>query len=341
LSVVVGQALMLEEENTDPGAARRIGKISASAARCAKIVKTFLAMARQKPLSPQPAPLNEIVATAIDVATMGQQTQHLTIETTLAENLPLVQIDQDQIAQVFINLILNAAQAMKDQTNARLVISTRFDPAQDQVIARFADNGPGIPPDLRKRVFEPFFTTKDIGEGTGVGLALSRQVISTHGGRLDILDGDGAVFELSVPCAEAVPAPPEAPPATKPARARVLLVEDEAEVAETLSDILRDTGVEVVWAANAQAGLDALDQGGFDAVLSDLRMPGMNGRQMLDLIRARYPDMVRRVAFVTGDSMSADAEAIRAAAGSVLLEKPVAPREVRALLDSLLSEDTP
>ncbi len=343
LSVVVGQALMLQEQSRDPDTRRRIDKISTAAERCARIVKTFLAMARQKPHRTVPAQLNDIIATAVDVAALGPHATDLDIRCSLQPDLPQVEVDEDQIAQIFVNLILNAGQAMEGQAGARLHIATHHAAGSRHVTAEIADNGPGIPPDLCKRVFEPFFTTKDVGEGTGVGLALCRRIATTHGGLLTLAeeDGPGARFLLTLPVCRTVHDATAPAEATPPRAARVLLVEDEDAVADIIADILHDAGAEVHWSASAADALEVLERETFDAILSDLRMPGMGGRQMLDLIRTRFPHMVPRLAFVTGDSMSADAEAIRAEAGSVLLEKPVSPAELRALLARLLDGGAP
>ncbi|WP_424970775.1 ATP-binding protein [Dinoroseobacter sp. S76] len=205
LSVVAGQALMLQDDTQDPEALRRIDKIRSSADRCSKIVTTFLAMARQKPSRLVPIDLNETIELALDVGTYGLRRAGIPVERSLAPDLPRIPADEDQIAQVVMNLLVNAEQAMAGSASpARVRIETWHDPARGMVCASIADTGPGVPDALQARIFEPFFTTKGVGQGTGIGLALCHRVAHSHNGRLDYApaEGGGACFILSLPAAQ-------------------------------------------------------------------------------------------------------------------------------------------
>lgn len=341
LSVIVGQTLMMREEKHDPDTERRIDKISTAAARCAKIVKTFLAMARQRPTTISLNDINQILHTAVDVASIGHIAEDTEIKLNLADGMPPVLADEDQIAQVFLNLILNADQTPRDEANAqgRIEITTSYDRDAHQVVIQFADNGPGVAPALRTRIFEPFFTTKRIGVGTGVGLAFSHRVIGAHQGQMEIGDapGGGALFTIRLPAAAedaeelAIDADAQAISGLA-----VLVVEDEPDVAETIIDLLQSDGARVIHAASAEAGLAHLDDGAvFNVILSDLRMPGSNGREFWDAVCARNCELAHRIGFVTGDAMSAEAELIRRTSNSPLLEKPIAQEELRTLVQTL------
>lgn len=344
LSVVVGQALMLREEVEDPSITRRIEKISGSAERCSKIVKTFLAMARQKPVTLAPVSLNSVVETALDVAAYGLRTMGATVETDLAEVLPAVLADEDQIAQVFVNLIVNAEQALADKgAESRVVLRTWLDEASGQVMASVSDNGPGVPPAMRARVFEPFFTTKGIGKGTGVGLALCHRIVGTHGGTLELDESDegGARFTFALPRAPEHSVLDAVPPSAEPKYdLTALIVEDEDDIAEMISEMLRAIGIKSLLASSAERGLDVIASGlHFDLILSDLKMPGIGGSGLLDAVRKRSPGLAKRIAFITGDAMSREADEIRKMSGCPLLEKPVAPHELRAVVHELINAD--
>jgi len=344
LSVIVGQALMLREEVGEPGLARRIERISNAAERCAKIVKTFLAMARQKPLKLAPASITEIIETALDVASYGLRGAGATVETCFGEDVPAVLADEDQIAQVFVNLIVNAEHALQDRAGqGRLVISTEFDRRQGRVVASVADNGPGVPKNLKGRIFEPFFTTKNVGDGTGVGLALCHRIVDSHAGSIDIGDapGGGAVFRISLPAVmnnEATQTRPRF--ADGAAGITALVVEDEDDVAEIIAEMLSMFGIMPTVTSSVDTALALLEANThFDIVLSDIRMPDRGGREFFEEIKQRWPALVSRVAFITGDVMSFDAGAIVANSGRPLLEKPIAPSDLRALVDRLLETD--
>lgn len=333
LSVLVGQALLLQEEVDDPQALRRIEMVSASAERCAKIVKTFLAMARQKPASLAAEDLNAIIRAAVEVGGYGLRRAGASIDLELADGLRPVFADTDQIVQVLVNLLLNAEHALRDRQGARVVLRSSADRNGAFGVVTVSDNGPGVPDAVRGRIFEPFFTTKKLGEGTGIGLALSHRVAESHGGRLALAQSDGgAEFVLSLPFA-----PGQARGLEKAGKRNaatpltVLLVEDDANVAEMIADILRRDGMLVTTCEQAEAAWDKLSGAAdFDVILSDLRMPGMGGRAFYDKLKMFFPALSRRVIFLTGDTMGEDAAAVARETERPMLEKPVAPQDLCA-----------
>ncbi len=255
LSVVVGHAMMLREETADANTLRRIDKIAQAAERCTRIVKSFLAMARQEPAVLSPVDPNPVVRRALDAARTGDGLA-AEVELRLDDDLPPIMADADQIAQVVLNLVCNAAQAIAASgVGGRIVVSSEF--RNGSVEIRVSDDGPGISSEIRGRVFEPFFTTK--GEGTGLGLALCHRVVISHRGRIrvDPRPGGGTVFTVRLPMADKVAREP-APSANGvkgPARARILIVEDEADVAELMRDILRSQHHEIDHATTGEAAL--------------------------------------------------------------------------------------
>lgn len=346
LSVVVGHAMMLRDEVDDPDALEGIDKISRSAERCAKIVKTFLAMARQKPSELEHVSLNDVIESSLEIASYGLGKRGIQIDLQLAEGLPLVELDETQVGQVIINLMINAEHALAEQSAApRLLVTTAFDESADRLVARISDNGPGIPEHIRLRIFEPFFTTKEVNEGTGVGLALSHRIISSHGGRLELVASElgGATFEIRLPASVALSQQvPAAVAVSSGVELRALLIEDEPDVADMYRKLLASMDVIAHVVPSAEAGLQVLEaDSSFDLVLSDLRMPGMSGRDMLQEIETRWPRLSPRFVFVTGDAISEDAEAIRLRGTHRLIEKPVSPAELRSLVQSIPDPSKP
>ena len=199
LSVVVGHAMMLQDEVRDPEVLRKTKKISDAAERCAKIVKAFLTMARNEPVRLDETDLNEVVETAVEVARYGDTLGQADIEISLDPAVALVCADPDQLTQVVINLVLNAAQAIGDRPGAIRIASQ---PMPDGARIVVEDDGPGIPEDIRPRVFEPFFTTKGVGKGTGIGLAMCHRIITAHKGSIavEVSDSGGARFVVTLPC---------------------------------------------------------------------------------------------------------------------------------------------
>jgi signal transduction histidine kinase len=161
LSIVVAQSMLLEELASDPDISKRATKISTAADRCARIVKTFLAMARQEPAEYRAIKLNEVVKSALDVTGHALRSSGIEVSSRLASDLPSIQGDADQLTQVVTNLILNAQQAMEGmEGDGWLKITTSHRPRTGELVVKIKDNGPGIGTDVRSRIFEPFFTTK-------------------------------------------------------------------------------------------------------------------------------------------------------------------------------------
>ncbi len=342
LSVVVGHALMMQEEIREPASRARIEKIAGAAERCAKIVKTFLAMARQRPARIEAVSVNEIVETALDVAGYRLRSAGGTVVKRLLPNLPRVMADQDQIAQVFTNIVVNAEHVLVEMgEKARLVITTRFDATSNEVVIKFQDNGPGVPEHLRARIFEPFFTTKEVGAGTGIGLAFSHRIVESHNGRIYLKSSQdaGASFFVRLPVATGQGEDGDCSDANGkiPQAKRVLVVDDEPDVVDLIADILARDRYEVIVAGTAQEALERISETTFHAVLTDLNMPEMSGLDLLAAIRERAPELAERVAFVTGDTISPGVAESLERTGRTSLEKPVSPTELRALIRDLVS----
>lgn len=343
LSVVVGQALMLQEGARSPDTAERAKRIGTAADRCARIVKTFLAMARRQPAQHAPVSMNDVVNATLDLTTYMLRSSDIVVSVDLARELPPISADRDQIMQVVMNLIVNAQQAMLDCDGPRrLKLVTRYDRKRDLVRLKVKDSGPGVPADARQRIFEPFYTTKPVGAGTGVGLAVSRGITQAHGGSVHLEDPGaqpGASFVVELPaCLDADSTPAvECRCGTAGRRCRVLVVDDEPEILSVLRDVLSATGHDVVTAGSGAHALDVLMQEPHvDAILSDLRMPGIDGAGLYRALAIRRPELLDRLAFITGDSLGADLQSFLAESGAPRLEKPFSPSEVRNLVRQLV-----
>jgi two-component system NtrC family sensor kinase len=210
---------------------------------------------------------------------------------------------------------------------------------------RVADNGPGISAAARARIFEAFFTTKAEGMGTGMGLSVSRALAREHGGEL-LLEAaspsGGASFCLTLPVVGAAQVQRASALATAtalqaPVLARVLVVDDEAELAGVMREMLESAGYEVSTAESGAVALELLVTARFDVVVSDLRMPDMDGAGLWRRVSAAHPGLAARMLFVTGDTLSPDATEFFRLSGCDGLDKPFAKAELLAKVDALLS----
>jgi CheY-like chemotaxis protein/anti-sigma regulatory factor (Ser/Thr protein kinase) len=236
-----------------------------------------------------------------------------------------------RLVQVVMNLAANAMQAVtKDQKEiGEIWISTRTEGAW--VVVEIADNGPGVPEDDRERIFEPFVTTKDMGEGTGLGLFVCRNIVRAFSGKLTVNDrpGGGAVFRVDLPVA---PASGQSNSATsrrssgikKPARGHVLIIEDELLVAEALSRPLLSAGYRVSMELDPVTALESLstDGHGIDLVYCDLMMKKMSGMELAEALESRAPAQFRKLVFMTGGAFTPVARAFRERYATQCVEKP-------------------
>jgi PAS domain S-box-containing protein len=338
LSTVVAQATMLQELASDPKSAARGDKIRAAAERCAHIVKTFLDMARQRPPVRGTVDMNRAVRSAVELLAYGLRTAGIEVRLNLADPLPSIWADDEQIAQVLTNLIVNAQQALADREGARrLTIATGLD-TRGMVRLSVSDNGPGIPPEIKSRIFEPFFTTKPMGVGTGIGLSICHGIVTSCGGTIVAQDapGGGAAIVLRLPIGGGGQAA-DASAADVPAGGgrRVLVVDDESEVAETLGEILEHAGFLVDLADSGQSALERIATTDYDAILSDVRMARMDGLALFRRIREVRPDLARRFVIVTGDALSATVSSFLVETSRPCIEKPFIPADIVRLVAAI------
>ncbi|MBV8548896.1 MAG: PAS domain S-box protein [Alphaproteobacteria bacterium] len=343
LSVIVGQATLLSEDTQEPKITSRAEKIFKAADRCTRIVKSFLALARRKPPEHKAIDVNGIINSGLELLGYQMKTGNIQTTMTLAEHLPAIIGDSDQLTQVITNLVLNAAQAMEGWSGRREIkISTCIE--NGMVVIRVSDTGPGIPPDIRSRVFEPFFTTKSGKGGTGVGLSLCLNIVSAHGGQMQLEDtpGGGATFVMQLPIpaghATAVAAGAEQD-VVLPHGLRLLLVDDEIEIAQTLADLLEPEGHHVDIAVNGSIALDKLRKDTYDVIISDLRMPVLDGPGMYEVLRQELPRYVNRIIYVTGDTLSTHVQSFLAQYPVPLVEKPYRLNDVRQMIAQILQKN--
>lgn len=340
LAIVIAQTTLLADKATDDDVRKRAERIRAAADRCGRIVKSFLAMARQKPPQREVMVVEEVVRSSLEMVGYGLRSAGIEVTTAFAPALPPIMADRDLMSQVVSNLLINAQQALMERPLPRRIdVDVHRD--GDRVVLRFADNGPGVPPEIAARIFDPYFTTKAAGVGTGIGLSISRSIIEAHGGELALADrpGGGASFEVRLPVAPGA----DAAAGTNGAAAgrdamEVLVVDDEIDVGESLGEIVETLGHRVRVVEGAAAALALVESGAkIDVIFTDLRMPGFDGVDLVAGVAALRPDLAARVIIVTGDSVAGPMRLARLGRDDIVtLEKPFAPDDVRNALDRVM-----
>jgi PAS domain S-box-containing protein len=252
--------------------------------------------------------------------------------------VPAVEGNESRLGQVFLNLVVNAAQAIPEGQADRnqITIVTRTDASQRAVI-EVRDTGPGIPPQVLKNLFTPFFTTKPAGIGTGLGLAICHRIVTGMEGEISVesTPGTGTVFRVVLPAAHspAVETPPPRPARKATRRGRVLIIDDDHMIAMTVRRCL-DSEHEVTAVLKAQDALDRIRAGErYDVILCDVMMPSMTGIQFYDVLAREQPDQAQRIVFLTGGAFTAAARSFLDEVPNVHVEKPFGVRSLRALVN--------
>lgn len=250
--------------------------------------------------------------------------------------VPAVEGSEARLGQVFLNLLVNAAQAIPVGAADRHTITVRTSAAGGEVRVDVEDTGGGMPPEVVSRIFDPFFTTKPRGEGTGLGLTICRDIVQRLGGRVEAESevGRGTRFSVWLPAGapRVERGPQPARPASAPPQvARILIVDDEPPVGRALARLLRAHDVRVT--RSGQEALDVLaTDRAWDVVFCDLMMPILSGIDVHAEVRERYPEVLPAFVFMTGGAFTDGARALVAQSDAPLIEKPFDPAAVRDVI---------
>jgi len=344
LAAVMGFSELIKDSEADEKRRRHLDLIYQSSQRCQKIVQSLLSFARRHQPERKPVSVNRLVEDVLEMVAYQLRASNVEVARRLSSQLPLALADGHQIQQVLINLINNARQAIEgNQASGQIIITTNS--GSDCIRISVQDNGPGIAPENLTRIFDPFFTTKEVGQGTGLGLSLCYGLIKEHGGNISVASqpGAGATFVIELPAAS------EPNQNEQPAHIRepsvnqkegegkvILLVDDEEMLLEMIRDDFKRHGYTVFTAGNGEAALRELHGRNIDAICSDIKMPGLNGRQLYEWIRTTKPQFTRRIIFMTGDVINESLQLFLAQENLTCLNKPFALRDLRQAVKKIL-----
>jgi PAS domain S-box-containing protein len=311
----------------------------AGAERIRKIVKNLKTFSRSEEERRNVIDVRPLLEMSIDM-TINEIRQRARLVRDY-KNIPLVNADDARLGQVFINLLVNAAQALPETDSAQnqIRVATSTD-LMGRAVIEVQDTGPGIPVTLLGRVFDPFFTTKPVGIGTGLGLSICQNIVTGMGGEITVVseEGRGATFRVVLPAAESVERALSAPVirvAQTSVRATVLVVDDEPAIGLVLRRVLREHDVTVV--TTARQALELLAGGRcFDSILSDLMMPDMSGMDLHAELSRLFPEAARRVVFISGGAFTPGAQAFLDRVPNPRIEKPFDPQNVRDIVQRSL-----
>jgi signal transduction histidine kinase/CheY-like chemotaxis protein len=332
--------------------ARVIGNAANGAQRATVLTQRLLAFARRQPLDPKPTNVNRLLAGMSDFfqRTLGE---NINLELVGGAGLWQVEVDPSQMEAAILNLVVNAKDAMANTGKLTIETANVFVdelysqqnadiPVGQYIQIAVSDTGPGMPKEVQERAFDPFFTTKQPGQGTGLGLSQVYGFVRQSGGHVKIYSevGEGTTIKIYLPRAHSAldPVVDEVIALVGSSGGEtILVVEDESDVRSYLVETLQDLNYRVREAAHGGAALALFDSAPFqvDLLLTDIVMPGINGRELADELRHRQPDL--KVLFITGYSRNAIVHQGRLDAGVSMLQKPltqsILAAKVRDILD--------
>ena len=342
LSGIMGFAQLLQQSELNPKARKHLERIYNEAVRSQRIVQNLLSFSRRHKPEKTHENLNGVIDGVIELRAYQLQVDNVEVVRHYDPRLPKTMLDFHQLQQVILNVVNNAHQAMMEVADRprRLVIAT--EKLGESLRASFGDSGTGIASDRLESIFDPFFTTKKSGKGTGLGLSVSRAIIKDHQGSMDAesVIGEGTTIHVDLPllrdpgvAAETEGESKKAAPPVRPMR--LLVVDDESILVELLVEFLKTVGHKVDDARNGQKALELATANDYDAILTDLKMPGLDGQGLYERLCKIKPQMARRFIFSTGDLANPRTQTFFQTAGCPYLSKPFKLEAVLKLLEQI------
>ena len=337
LTTLVARSAMIRMTSTLEDAQRHATIIEEQGQRAARSMRTVSVFGQGGEPGRVPLDLNEMVRAVIELQRPQLAGTNITVAAELERGLPHISGEEQQLQHVILNLVLNAYEAIEATGQGGAVtVSTHAD--ENMLWVSVRDDGPGMPPEVADRAFQPFFTTKD--ERLGLGLGIARELAMAHGGDIAVqsVQGAGTIVTLTLPRPVATP-PAEHEGLAKQAAVTsgrpLLVVDDESEVGELLSDLLRTRGYETQYVASPRAALELIRDRDFQGVLMDLRMPEMSGTELWRELQRERPALALKTIFMTGDYANLDTVAMMSATERPVLSKPFRSDELDLALASL------
>ncbi|MFQ5780283.1 MAG: ATP-binding protein [Nitrospiria bacterium] len=308
LTSVVGFSELLLRKRVGGDIKRQLKKISSEAMRTSKIVQNLLSVVRSHKPEKTLVGLNGVIHNVLELKRHQLKVDNIRTLRKLAsdDSLPRVIGDYQQLVEVLLNLVNNAHQAMVSyRGKGTLTIKTEC--IGNNIFIRVSDTGPGIPKEIHTKLFQPFFTTKPTG--SGLGLHISHDIIKMHSGDItfETAMGRGTKFVIRLPIApDQFAHPTEAfmQAAVRPDQLKILVVDDEKMILDLYFHLLTQLGHNPQLVKSVSEAIERLSRTRYDLIISDIKIPGMNGEKFYNFIKRRHPSLTDRIIFVTGDTLS-------------------------------------
>ncbi len=342
LTPILGYSEILTAEFTREQLEKGIQGIRTAALSAQRIVNSLLLFSRREKPAKIRCDVNDIMRNSSAMVGTCIGGSRVEINLDLNGSVPQVMADPHQIEQVFTNLLKNSVDALEDQGGH---IRIKTDSDKGNVLVMVTDNGPGIPSDILKNIFDPFFSTKQEKNGTGLGLSICHGIMKEHGGDIKVRsEGGETTFTLRLPAMEANGEPfiprrkADVVDMQFQKRPRVLVVDDEYEISELLLEVFSEN-FQAIRASNGMEALDRIKKHDFDVIVSDLKMPELNGMEMYYKLLEEFPEYRDRIVFTTGIVSDLETQEFLKKYNLPYLRKPFKMRELFSVVSLVIEKN--
>ncbi len=314
--------------------------------RARSIIEDLLKFARREEIKKELLNINDVIRSTIVLRSYSFKVNNIKLVTDLNENIPPIKGNFSQLQQVMLNILINAEQAIKETNNNGIIkIKTRYNGQRQSVDIEISNNGPKIPDEIVDKIFDPFFSTKDVGEGTGLGLSTSFGIVRDHEGEINVKSDDSwTVFTVTIPAEKEKNNLTmddgdlfnlEMAKNYKNNNEKALIVDDEEIIIKLMRDFLEQRGFTVFAANSGEKAIDILNNEEIDIIISDIKMPGMDGIKFYNKIKNYNPGLLDRLIFITGDTVSEETLSFLDSSGVSFLRKPFTFNEILKAIDGI------
>src|SRR5438093_2593631 len=347
LAGIFGYAQLLWRGELDPSTRRMVDVILNQAERAGKIVQNFLSLAAKTEPKRTAFDLNDTIRNVMQLREYQEAVDNIVVTSDLADDLPFAWGDPHQMEQVFLNLIVNAEDAISDGQRRSGAIHVKTSVEGGRIQVTVADNGSGIHARDMARIFDPFFTTKEKQRGTGLGLSICAEIVKDHGGELYAWSshGTGSTFTLELPIRREIEKEDIQPVRASNSQClrgkQILVIDDEIHITELIFDVLARQGARIDLANNGLEALEQIKKKNYDVIICDQRMPGVSGQRLYRLVESLNSELRHRFLFVTGDVVNTQTKRFFTQAGLQYIRKPFRIQELIDAIEGLLSRSQP
>ena len=304
LGPVLGYSQLLKQAQLKEEELEMVNKIELSALGAKKVIGSLLGFSKQNKPELNLIDINNTIKKVISLLKYKFESSNLRLETDLQDEMSLTMADENQMEQVFLNILNNSIQAIENKVG---IISIRSFKKGETIFIQFTDNGLGIKEENLKRIFDPFFTTKQQGKGTGLGLSVCYGIIQNHNGKIyaDSIEGEKTTFTIELPVKQNKAVKSKEDTKNEPEKAikgkRILIIDDDQIIRELMEIILKkDHQVESV--NSGEIALQRIKETNYDLIITDLRMPEIDGFKIYHWIKENKPGDEKKIIFTTGDT---------------------------------------